>query len=130
MPANGEASASASTSAAPTASAAAAASSSATLVAAPQLRDLRAEAAAFVPPALRKKLATTKARAALGGLRKGVDAAPGEPDAEDEAHRADKVGLSERLRMAVGDGPADARGAQRPKDDEYAKFLGDVGDLL
>lgn len=46
------------------------------ITAAPVLRDLKKEATAFVPTALRKKQAALKAKAAKGGLPSAVNAAP------------------------------------------------------
>ena len=50
------------------------------ITSAPVLRDLKKEATAFVPPALRKKQAALKATAAKEGLPSAVDAAPRSPE--------------------------------------------------
>jgi hypothetical protein len=53
------------------------------ITSAPVLRDLKKEATAFVPPALRKKQAALKAKAAKGGLPSAVNAAPRSPEDEE-----------------------------------------------
>jgi hypothetical protein len=54
------------------------------ITAAPVLRDLKKEATAFVPNALRKKQAATKAKSAKAGLPAAVNAAPRLPDIDGE----------------------------------------------
>lgn len=121
---------------------------SAVISAAPVLRDLKKEATAFVPPALRKKQAAAKAQAAKGGLPGIVDAAP-HADTDvggsstsvtppDDAH-AEKVDLMTSLRPHL---PAQKAATQKEANqaslphatsqgtEDYRNFLRDIGDLL
>ncbi|BGP23262.1 proline-rich family protein [Rhodotorula toruloides] len=119
-------------------SSAAAASSSATISAAPQLRDLKKEATAFVPSAMRKKMAQQKARLDRAGLT-SIDAARGAGGSEGAA--ADEVGepaerkktLMEEMReRGIGVG-AQAKAAGSKADtgmDDYARFQEEMKDFL
>lgn len=117
-----------STPARPSSSTAAAKPASAVISAAPQLRDLAKEATTFVPPALRKKQAAERARAALGGLKGGVVPASRAPEDEEEEHRVRKPDLMVALQPHLGASGA-AKG-KRKEGDDYDRFLNDVGDLL
>ncbi|CEH16902.1 Uncharacterized conserved low complexity protein [Ceraceosorus bombacis] len=112
--------------------------------AAPQMRDFRKEAAEFVPPALARKRAAQRAQAAKGGLPGMVDAAPASgPRADQQEATSSKddtqrIGLMDRLKPHLNTSrdaqEASPRSGQAPgrrkKDDEYERFLGDIGDLL
>lgn len=110
----------------------------AVISAAPVLRDLKKEATAFVPTALRKRQAAAKAKAAKGGLPNAVNPAPGADRSsaadEDSGETMEKVDLIASLRPHLSQhagGPATKNGAgQSSQDDDYQKFLGEVGDLL
>ncbi|PWN91275.1 hypothetical protein FA10DRAFT_284220 [Acaromyces ingoldii] len=114
----------------------------ATISVAPKLRDLKKEATAFVPPALRRKQAAERARAKAGGLSR-IDAAPSSGADDDGTGEGDsssstpaKVGLMDALRPhlsagAAGGGRKEESGGPVDKSqDDYQKFLGDINDLL
>lgn len=122
---------------------------SAVISAAPVLRDLKKEATAFVPPALRKRQAMAKAQAAKGGLPSAVNAAPGATTAPNSdtlsgapsdhagSPNPGKVDLMASLRphMSVphlpkSEGDALAAPAEKAAGDDYQRFLGEIGDLL
>ena len=106
--------------------------------AAPVMRDLKKEATAFVPTALRKKQAAQRAMAAKGGLPVAVNAAPGAgaavaatsspgggSEAQDGAEELEaRVGLMDTLKPHFGTkvGPE--------SNDDYRNFLGELDDLL
>ncbi|TFY67317.1 hypothetical protein EVJ58_g1694 [Rhodofomes roseus] len=108
----------------------------ATIEAAPQLRDFKKEATAFVPAALKRKKAAT-------GPSSKINAAPSlgqKADSEEpEAPAAARPDLMSTLKQNLGSAvsvpaakSADAAvksSAAKPKDD-YAKFLEEMGDML
>jgi hypothetical protein len=101
----------------------------ATVSAAPQLRDFKKEATAFVPTALkRKKLASGPANAR-------VDAAPclgASPDAEDSEITAARPDLLSTLKDRFGPAPTveappgKKRKVDVDKKDDYERFVEDV----
>lgn len=119
-------------------SGAAAASSGATISAAPQLRDLRKEATAFVPSAMRKKLAQQKARLDKAGLT-SIDAARGaggndgqEAEGDGEPVERKKTLMEEMRERGIGVG-AQAKTAGSKADtgmDDYARFQQEMKDFL
>ncbi|GAA6034929.1 hypothetical protein JCM8097_009370 [Rhodosporidiobolus ruineniae] len=122
----------------PGASSAAAAASSATISAAPVLRDLKKEATAFVPSAMRKKMAQQKAQLAKVGLS-AVNAAPAGATAEGgeeggEPVEKKKTLMEEMRERGIGAAKAGAAGAgQQAKptgDDDYARFQDEMKDFL
>jgi len=108
------------------------------ITSAPVLRDLKKEATAFVPTALRKKQAAQKAKAAKGGLPSAVNAAPkaeydsvsqtprspGELEGEEDERLEEKVDLMSSLKPHFGK-KVSANGSE-----DYKKFLKEVDDLL
>jgi len=99
----------------------------ATIVAEPQLRDLKKESTAFVPAALKRK----KANNAQGGVKKmKVDAAPdggggsGSGNAKPDLLATLRNGLGDRMTVAKENASKGAKG------DDYAAFLAEVGDIL
>ena len=111
----------------PTPTMSAASMASATISAAPQLRDLRKEATAFVPRGVNRKKAST------GGV--AINAAPGagEIDADGDevrAKRADGGGLMGKLQGVLGDMKREEKGVGGGAGDEdYQKFLEGLGGL-
>ncbi|KAF9011069.1 WW domain binding protein 11-domain-containing protein [Cyathus striatus] len=107
----------------------------ATVSAAPELRDFKKEATAFVPTAIKRKKAP-------GAGSSRVDAAPsvGPVDGEEEPHvataRPDLVGLlkqqfgSAPLPQALNNAPTSAKSAKDTKKDDYAKFMEEMSDIL
>lgn len=108
----------------------------ATVEAAPQLRDFKKEATAFVPTALKRKKAAT-------GPASKIDAAPSlgrkAGSEEPEAPAAARPDLMSTLKANLGsvvsvpaakstNSPIQ-NSAAKPKDD-YAKFLEEMGDVL
>jgi hypothetical protein len=113
----------------------------ATVFAAPQLRDLKKEATAFMPSSLKRK----KAGGAVAGSSK-INAAPNLGPSSDETQSESAVGparpdLLSALKDQFGSAPAvpaptNSRGnkaapsaAPKGKDD-YAKFVEEMGDIL
>ncbi|GAA5960475.1 hypothetical protein JCM3765_003647 [Sporobolomyces pararoseus] len=122
----------------PTASSSAA--SSATISAAPQLRDLKKEATAFVPSAMRKKQQAAKAKLERVGLSK-VDARGGSTNAAEEVEHDREVtiergpSLMESLKAKGVSGAGGFAGSLPPpksqnKDDDYRKFEEDMKEFL
>ncbi|GAA6000297.1 hypothetical protein JCM10207_007946 [Rhodosporidiobolus poonsookiae] len=120
--------------------AAAAASAGATISAAPQLRDLKKEATAFVPMAMRRKQAQQKAQLAKVGLS-AVNAAPagsaegGEAGAEPvERGKSLLEAMRERGIGAAGAGVTgqaqQAQASRRAGDEDYARFEQEMKDFL
>ncbi|BGP06519.1 Protein saf1 [Rhodotorula toruloides] len=115
----------------------AAASSGATISAAPQLRDLKKEATAFVPSAMRKKLAQQKARLDKAGLT-SIDAARGAgategQGAEEGAEPVErKKTLMEEMReRGIGVGAQGKTGSKADTGmDDYARFQEEMKDFL
>ncbi|GAA5924102.1 hypothetical protein JCM10213_004493 [Rhodosporidiobolus nylandii] len=115
-----------------------AAAGAATISAAPQLRDLKAEATAFVPAAMRKKMAKEKAQLAKVGLS-AVNAAPssaGAAGSGEEAGTEKKQSLLESMReRGIGALPP---GMVRPPpqpgkkagDEDYKRFEEEMKDFL
>ncbi len=96
----------------------------ATISAAPQLRDLKREAAGFVPAAVRKKQATEKARKAMSLPSKdSLNIAPSDAD---ESHQKEGEGEVGGLLRSIA-GPLAKRQAG---DDEYAKYVESMQGLL
>ncbi|GAA6061888.1 hypothetical protein JCM10212_004706 [Sporobolomyces blumeae] len=123
--------------------------SSATISAAPQLRDLKKEATAFLPAAMRKKQQAAKAKLERVGLAK-VDAArgtttTGSPDGENgslevpsrgpslmESLKAKGVGVASSGGKSNGlslPPPSNAAGS-KPHDEDYRRFEEDMKDFL
>ncbi|GAA6049787.1 hypothetical protein JCM3770_002161 [Rhodotorula araucariae] len=106
------------------------AASGATISAAPQLRDLKKEATAFVPTAMRRKLAAQKATLAKAGLT-SVDAARG-GEQQDAGDR--KKTLVEEMRERGIGAPAGGAQARQEKRDEgkedYERFRAEMGEFL
>ncbi|GAA5892935.1 hypothetical protein JCM8208_004129 [Rhodotorula glutinis] len=115
------------------------AAAGATISAAPVLRDLKKEATAFVPAAMRRKMAQHKATLARAGLT-SVDAArgagAGEGGGEGEGAGEKKKSLVEEMRergIGVGAGAGGAEAARRKPDqgkEDYERFRAEMGDLL
>lgn len=100
-------------------------SSAATISAAPQLRDLKKEATAFVPRGLQ-----AKSQPKQGNSR--VNAAPGTDSVTESDTRPD---LMKTLVQAGIAGPTavhakPAAESRKKGDDDYSKFMSDMGDLL
>jgi hypothetical protein len=107
----------------PSASTSQAAFQSATISAEPELRDLKKEATAFVPAALRKK------KAAPGGSK--INAAPSVGiDGDDEGNDEPALVRPDLLGALKEHFPTPKKPEPPKKKDEYAKFLEDVSDLL
>lgn len=114
----------------------AAVAAAATIVAEPELRDLKKEATAFVPAAMRKKKAAAAAGVALSGS--GVGKLNAAPDADGEA--VDVLARPNLMNVlvaaGVGESPAPkAGGANKakgkgPAKDDYAQFVEEMGDIL
>ncbi|KAJ3575244.1 hypothetical protein NP233_g1232 [Leucocoprinus birnbaumii] len=112
----------------------------ATVVAAPQLRDFKKEATSFVPTSIKRK----KAAPAAGGSQ--VNAAPSlgpsmpESEGQDEetspsasAARPDLVGMLKSqfgATPAVSNASSDSKKAEAKKNDDYAKFMDEMSDIL
>lgn len=127
--------------------AAAAGSSAATISAAPQLRDLKKEATAFVPAAMRRKMAQQKATLAKAGLT-SVDAARGAGGAggagETEGGEKKKSLVEEMRERGIGvagvvGGGAGAGVAQQNREggaktdqgkEDYERFRAEMGEFL
>ncbi|GAA5912160.1 uncharacterized protein JCM6883_000580 [Sporobolomyces salmoneus] len=123
---------------APSASASAS-SSSATISAAPQLRDLKKEATAFLPAAMRKKQQAAKAKLDRVGLSK-VDAARTGTEGEETGGEQEQgfergPSLMESLK-AKGVGAGGGLGGSLPPpkgkkgDEDYRKFEEDMAEFL
>ncbi|BGP38445.1 hypothetical protein JCM10450v2_002390 [Rhodotorula kratochvilovae] len=111
--------------------AAAAAASGATISAAPQLRDLKKEATAFVPAAMRRKLAAQKATLAKAGLT-SVDAARGGETQEGGGERK-KTLVEEMRERGIGAPAGGAQGREERKDEgkeDYERFRAEMGEFL
>ena len=106
----------------------------ATVSAGPQLRDLKKEATAFIPTALRKKRAGT-----VSGPAPKVNAAPsigpdtGNSEPMAGLERPDLLGMLKHQfgpsSGTSGSTKADSKAGSKPKDD-YQKFVEEMGDLL
>lgn len=115
----------------PTVNPAQTSSASSTISAAPQLRDLRKEATAFVPRGLKRK------KPAVGGV--AVNSAPGAGRIDEDGdevrkgvEREEGGGLLGKLKGViggfgdgdgVGEGTGRGKGGKRVGDDDYQKFL-------
>ncbi|KAN0059856.1 hypothetical protein ACQY0O_008430 [Thecaphora frezii] len=105
------------------------------LSAAPQLRDLKKEATAFVPAAIRKKQQAEKQRIKMG-LPGRIEAAPGGSGGGGAADGAEGNTAAEQkpdLLLALQphlDAGAARKGKARDEESEYSRFLDEVGDLL
>lgn len=114
-------------------------SSAATVSAAPELRDFKKEAMSFVPRGIRHK--------ALDKGNTGVNAAPSTEDADTEIQDAPRPDLMKTLAAAgiTGRAPATApeekqtvpqttskpsKGGNKDQQDEYERFMADIGDLI
>lgn len=117
----------------------AAISAAATVFAAPELRDFKKEATAFVPSALKRKKAGGSAASSRVNAAPGVGSEVAEPD---EAPLPAKPDLLGTLKNQFGP-PAAAPGPSAPSlslaarieaatkgKDDYAKFVEEMGDLL
>ena len=98
---------------------------SGTISAAPQLRDLRKEATAFVPRGVKRK------KPPAGGV--AINAAPGagELDADGDEVRTKRAvggGLMGKLSGVLGEMKRDEKGGAG--DDDYQRFLEGLGDLV
>lgn len=113
---------------------------SAVISSGPQLRDLKKEATAFVPAAIRKKQRDQGRRTELAGIG-AVDIAPrshsadvdvdGEAMPEDAGSAAPRANLMDTLRSGgVFDATTSSRQSTNQGDDEYARFVASVGDML
>ncbi|TFK56791.1 hypothetical protein OE88DRAFT_1650255 [Heliocybe sulcata] len=103
-------------------------SAAATVTAAPELRDFKKEATAFVPTALKRK----KAGASAGGaVSTKINAAPSVTGGEGEAGPA-RPDLLSALRGTFGEGKVDEVTSKAPAKgkDDYAKFMDEMGDIL
>jgi hypothetical protein len=110
----------------------------ATVFAAPQLRDFKKEATAFVPTALKRK----RAGAAGSGSSSKINAAPsdlGAVDIEAEAEGPARPDLLSALKNQFGPAPASnpaaTKGkvdpkAKKTKNNDYEKFVEEMGDIL
>ena len=96
----------------------------ATIAAAPQLRDLKAEAVAFVPTIIKRR----KAAPIIGaGTLSVINAAPTQTSEEGEG-KIERVSLLSALKS---DGVVGETVVKRTKGKEdYERFLNDMGDLL
>lgn len=117
----------------------------ATISAAPQLRDLKKEATAFLPAAMRKKQQAAKAKLERVGLSK-VDAARGGPSTMNDGNEEERdreVSLPERgpslmeslKAKGVGSGTGGFAGSLPPpqnkrQDEDYKKFEEDMKEFL
>ena len=113
---------------------ASASTAAATVSAGPQLRDLKKEATAFIPTALRKKGAGTASRPAPkvnAAPSIGPDTSSSEPMVGLE--RPDLLGtLKHQFGSSSGTSggtKVDSKAGSKPKDD-YQKFVEEMGDLL
>ncbi|KXN88937.1 Protein saf1 [Leucoagaricus sp. SymC.cos] len=113
----------------------------ATVAAAPQLRDFKKEATAFVPSSLKRKKAGTtigpgskvNAAPSLGPLE--VENEGGERDSESSVTegRPDLVGILKTqfgTAPPVSGQPTEAKKASAKKNDDYAKFMEEMSDIL
>ena len=99
---------------------------SATISAAPQLRDLRKEATAFVPRGVKRK------KLPAGGM--AIDAAPGAGQVDEDGDKirsksTDSGGLMGKLHGMLGGMKRDDKAASGGGDEDYQKFLEGLGDL-
>ncbi|KAL4070733.1 WW domain binding protein 11-domain-containing protein [Scleroderma citrinum] len=106
-------------------------SSSATISAAPELRDLKKEATAFVPPSLKRK------KASALPARPRVNAAPSVEGSESRESPAVRPDLVSALRDQFGAPPpppptetGSSEGPASKNKDDYQKFLEEMGDIL
>ncbi|GAA5887438.1 hypothetical protein JCM6882_002529 [Rhodosporidiobolus microsporus] len=116
--------------------AAAAGGAGATISAAPQLRDLKKEATAFVPMAMRRKMAQQKAQLAKVGLA-AVNAAPsaagGEGEGAGGGGERKKTLMEEMRERGIGVGAATAGRAEEKKkqgDEDYRRFEEEMSEFL
>lgn len=115
----------------------------ATVVAAPQLRDFKKEATAFVPSSLKRK----KAAAPSTGPSSKVDSAPslgpseprnggeaGESESASTEARPDLVGMLKNkfgpVPVAAAGPSTDVKKVESKKNDDYAKFMEEMSDIL
>lgn len=96
----------------------------ATYAAAPQLRDLKAEAVAFVPTIIKRK----KAVVIGAGTLSAINAAPEQERAEGE-DKVERVSLLSALKSngVVAETVVSSRNKGK---EDYDRFLNDMGDLL
>lgn len=97
----------------------------ATIGAAPQLRDLKAEAVAFVPTIIKRR----KAPVVIGaGTLSAINAAP-EQAREEGEDKVERVSLLSALKSngIVGETALPSRNKGK---EDYDRFLSDMGDLL
>ncbi|TFK77490.1 hypothetical protein BDN72DRAFT_910924 [Pluteus cervinus] len=102
--------------------------SNATISAAPQLRDFKKEATAFVPTSLKRKKAGTANSSAPG-----INAAPSVDAEEDNGPTASssRLDLVGTLLNQFGPVPAPREKSETTKKpDDYAKFVEEMGDIL
>lgn len=95
---------------------------------APVLRDLKKEATAFVPTALRKKQAALKAKAAKGELPSAVDPAPITPSNSSSEGASEQ--LEERVDLMSTLQPHMNKKSSSNVKDDYKNFLGEVEEFL
>ncbi|KAH6916639.1 hypothetical protein BKA70DRAFT_1250135 [Coprinopsis sp. MPI-PUGE-AT-0042] len=103
-------------------------SASATIEAAPQLRDFKKEATAFVPASLKRK------KAGASGASAGINAAPS-VGADESTSGGDAAVGPERppdlVNMLKSQFPTfEKRNEDKGKKDDYAKFMEEMGDIL
>ncbi|GJN87231.1 hypothetical protein Rhopal_000176-T1 [Rhodotorula paludigena] len=112
---------------------------SATISAAPQLRDFKKEATAFVPAAMRKKMAQQKAQLAKAGLgsidaARGVGGEEGAQVGQSEGRKSLLDEMRERgIGVPGGAGAGAATGGEKKPDagmEDYERFRAEMGSLL
>lgn len=106
------------------------------MFAAPQLRDFKKEATAFVPTAVKRK----KPGATASGSSSKINAAPSElgGEAEAEVEAPARPDLLSALKRQFGPAPVPAPAASKDnepkakkvKNNDYEKFVEEMGDIL
>ena len=113
--------------------AATAASGAGEISAAPQLRDLRKEATAFVPRNIKKKQAA-QAGSGVGRINSAPNAGMVDEEGDERVVRREESGLMSHLKAVLGPMPGKAQagasaGSGGGSDDDYQKFLDGLGNL-
>jgi len=100
----------------------------ATVFSAPQLRDLKKEATAFVPAAVKRK------KAPVASSSSTINAAPSLTSAETSAEQTESVparsDLVSALKSQFGPVPSKPVPSSKPVKSDYDKFMEEMGDIL
>lgn len=95
------------------------------MVAAPQLRDLKKEATAFVPTAVKRKKAAPEAP--KFNAAPDVGSSSSDSNAEVGPARPDLLGA---LKNQFGSKPVEKPKPSTPQQSDYDKFMAEMGDIL